>query len=144
MDRMCHKIMEKIVGLKIPLDSQEEGANSNILLESEELDSIAVNRYYEVQKSNAVFGYAATLFNENDITALTKTMKSIQNIYPFVLEKRSEAKPGETDAMPYDHDIENSSFVLIRYVYIYILTTYHTFFYTELKEKDPLLPRLLA
>ena len=125
---MCHKIMEKIVGLKIPLDSQEEGADSNILLESEELDSIAVNRYYEVQKSNAVFGYAATLFNENDITALTKTMKSIQNIYPFVLEKRSEAKPGETDAMPYDHDIENSSFVLIRYVYIYILTTYHTFF----------------
>ena len=56
--------MEKIVGLKIPLDSEEEGADSNILLESEELDSIAVNRYYEVQKSNAVFGYAATLFNE--------------------------------------------------------------------------------
>ena len=232
MDRMCHKIMEKIVGLKIPLDSQEEGADSNILLESEELDSIAVNRYYEVQKSNAVFGYAATLFNEMkpqeartrpekvafkyahskinretfifinietnsptrrskqipfmlqfvaslehsatkdyegifhilpteksiqddvvqrrrikvefDLTAITKTIKSIQNLYPFVLEKQSKAHPGETDAMPYDHDIENSSFVLIRYVYIYILTTYHTFFYTELKEKGQLLPRLLA
>ena len=205
---------------------------NTIILESEDLDAIAVNRYYEVQKSNAVFGYAATLFNEMkpqdartrpekvafkyahskisketfifvnietnsptrrmkqipfmlqfvasleqsatkeyegifhilpteksiqddvvqrrrikvefDIKALTKTMKSIQSIYPFVLEKQSEAHPGETDAMPYDHDIEISTFILIRYFYIFILTTYYTFFYTELKEKDPLLPRLLA
>ena len=195
-------------------DTKEKAKDSaweslkTILLQSEDLESVAVNRYYEVPKSNAVFGYAATLFNEMkpqeartrpekvafkyahskinretfifinietnsptrrskqipfmlqfvaslehsatkdyegifhilpteksiqddvvqrrrikvefDLTAITKTIKSIQNLYPFVLEKQSKAHPGETDAMPYDHDIEVSTFVLIRYFYIYI------------------------
>ena len=35
-----------------------------ISLDSEDFDSIATNRYYDVPKSNVVFGYAATLFNE--------------------------------------------------------------------------------
>ena len=38
MDRMCHNIIEKIVGLKIPLGSREEGADSNIKVPIDSLD----------------------------------------------------------------------------------------------------------
>ena len=53
---------------------------------------------------------------ENDIAALAKTLKSIQAVYPFVLEKESEPLDAESEAqaMPFDHDIEISTFVLIR------------------------------
>ena len=44
-------------------------------LDSEDFESLACNRYYEVTKDNAVFGYAATLFNaikpKDDCTRIT-------------------------------------------------------------------------
>ena len=186
-----------------PSESTWDSLNT-ITLESDEFDSIAANRYYDIPKNNAVFGYAATLFNEikpqgartkpekvafkyahskinketfifvnietnsparrykkipfmlqfvaslkpttakeyegifhilptensikddvvqqkrikveNDIAAFAKTLKSIQAVYPFVLEKESEPLDAESEAqaMPFDHDIEISTFVLIR------------------------------
>ena len=173
-----------------------------ISLDSEDFDSIATNRYYDVPKSNVVFGYAATLFNEikpkdartrpekvcfkyahsasekrtfifvnietnspirrhkkipymiqliaslepnstklyegifnlfstqhsidddivqrrkikveGDITAVIRNIKSIQDIYPFVLEPAIELPDSQSEASPLDHDLEISSYVLIR------------------------------
>ena len=51
---------------------------------------------------------------EGDITAVIRNIKSIQDIYPFVLEPAIELPDSQSEASPLDHDIEISSYVLIR------------------------------
>ena len=170
-------------------------------LETDDLESVACNRYYEVTRDNAVFGYAASLFNaikpkddrtrvtnvalkyvhsridkaiyifinmqtskpvrrfkntpfiiqfiaslksndtspnegifhlmpsqksikddvavrrrikiEKDITGSTETLKSIKDIYPFVVEPESEDI--QREASRFDNGIDIYSYVLIRY-----------------------------
>ena len=170
-------------------------------LETDDFEGVACNRYYEVTRDNAVFGYAASLFNaikpkddrtritnvalkyvhsridkkiyifinmqtskpvrrfkntpfimqfiaslesndtskneglfhlmpsqksikddvvvrkrikiEKDITGSTETLKSIKDIYPFVVEPESE--DFQSEASRFDNGIDIYSYVLIRY-----------------------------
>ena len=50
---------------------------------------------------------------EKDITGTTETIKSIKDIYSFVLKVESE--DFQTEASPFDNGIDINSHVLIRY-----------------------------